>query len=228
MDKKFIVPAEIEATSMATQIAYAHGLSALKAKFFKVPENNGTPDDPDQILIGQTSNYLINTLVYDTVTFMGNNQDGSLSYYDLNLKQVITVPKFQIPVALCSVTNNIEVVKSKIAGRSGTIKQFINTGDYDVTIRGVFTTGVADKFPYEAMQNLQKITNCTTEVKVASNFLQIFGINYLVIESATFEQMPDKGRDEMPFTLQCVSETPFAIKVLTQGQTTSNPFGNTV
>lgn len=229
MNNNLLVTAPpIEVASLSSSIIKAHGLNALKTKFFKVPDSIGEPDAPDKILPDQNSNYLINNFVFDSVTFMGNNADGSLSYYDLNLQQVITVPKLQLPIALCNVTKNMEIVKSKIAGRNGTVKQYINTGDYDIVIKGLFTTGVSDKFPLEALNHLQLITNSTTEVKVASNFLQCFGINYLVFETCNFEQQDNKGRDELPFTLNCVSETPFSIKVITQGSTTSNPFGNTV
>jgi hypothetical protein len=77
-------------------------------------------------------------------------------------------------------------------------------------------------FPKKAMQQLQAITSCTTEVKVQSNFLSIFGINYLVFEKCDFEQEDEKGRDEQAFTLNCISEIPFTINVNQQGTNTSN------
>jgi hypothetical protein len=227
-EKNFIVPAIVETTSLSAQIVAAHGLAAFKTKLFKVPQSLGVPDGRDNILNGQESNYLLSELVFDTVTFMGNNSDGSLSYYDLSTQQVVTIPKMQLPIALCSVTKNIKIVKSDIAGRNGTVKQYINTGDYDVTIKGIFTTGVSDKYPESAMLHLNKITNASVAIKVASNFLHMFGITYLVFERCDFEQMEDAGRDEQKFTLQCVSDIPFLLKTTQQGGTTSNNFGNTV
>lgn len=225
--KDFIVPIAVETTSMSSQIVAAHGLNALKTKMFKMPDNIGQPDDRDNILTGQQSNYLLSDFVFDTITFMGNNKDGSLSYFDLTTQKTITVPKMQLPIALCTVTNNTIIVKSQIAGRNGTIKQYINSGDYDVTIKGIFTTGVSEKYPLEAMQQLQKFVNASCEIKVASNYLSLFGINYLVFERSEFEQMEDAGRDEQKFTLNCISEIPFVIQTTQFGGTTSNGFGAT-
>ncbi|HTA62710.1 MAG TPA: DUF6046 domain-containing protein [Bacteroidia bacterium] len=208
---KFILSQAPQGQLFSSKIAAAHNLKALTAKFFKAPLT-GLPDLPDKITTIEP-NFLINALVYDSVTFMGNGADGALSYFDENKGQTITVPKMQIPIALCTVTKNIKVVTTDIAGRNGTIKQYINTGDYEIVIRGIFTTGVSDKYPTEAMKHLQQITNATSEVKVVSEFLHLFDINYLVFTKCEFEQGEDEGRDMQKFTLSCMSETPFTIKV---------------
>lgn len=216
--KQFILSQIPQSQLFSSRISAAHNLGALKAKFFKAPPS-GLPDAPDVITTIEP-NFLINTLVYDSVTFMGID-GGDIKYFDENKGQTITTQKMQLPIALCTVTKNIKVVATDIAGRNGSIKQYINTGDYEVVIRGVFTTGVSDKYPTDAMQHLQKITNATSEVKVVSEFLQIFGISYLVFTKCEFEQGDTEGRDEQKFTLTCLSETPFTIKVTQQGTTTS-------
>lgn len=217
-----------EALNLSKVIVQTRGMNALKTKFFTVPESTGQADKPDIVQPGQVSAYLLNSLVFDTVTFMGNNPDGSISYFDLTTQAVVNVPKMQLPIALCEVTKVNNVVKSNVAGRNGSVKQYISTGDYQVTIRSAFTTGIADKYPAEAMRQLQKITSSTTEVKVASNFLNLFGIQYLVFDECRFIQDEKNGRDVQNFDLMCTSEQPFTLKVL-DGQTTSNdPFGNTI
>lgn len=225
MLNRFLVPIAVETASLAYQIAIAHGMNAIRPLMFNVPENAQSvynADAGDDIDPSQVANFLLGNLVYDTVTFMGNNADGSLSYYDLTSQQVVTVAKMQIPIAMCNVTKNIKVVETDVAGRNGSIKQYINIGDYSVSIKGIFTTGTSDKYPIEAMKALQAITNATTEVKVVSNFLNIFGINYLVFKECNFEQMDNTGRDEQRFSLTCVSEIPFTINVNQNGGTTSN------
>jgi len=234
--KNFIVSQVQQAQLQSARIAAAHGLNAFKTKFFTVPDSIGAADDEDALdglpsasssndsntRIGNSTKttYLLNSLVYDTVTFMGSG-NGDITYYDLASGQPKTAPKMQIPIALCTVTKNIKVVATEIAGRNGSVKQYINTGDYDVVIRGIFTTGVSDKYPTSAMKDLQKITDASSEVKVASTFLQLFGINYLVFTKCEFDQADDEGRDIQKFTLTCISETPFAIDAQ-QGSTTSN------
>jgi hypothetical protein len=222
MSKNFILSQVPQSQLFSSRIAAAHNLKSLTAKFFKAPLTD-FPDEPDVITTTEP-NLLINALVYDSVTFMGNGTDGALTYFDENTGQAIPVPKMQIPIALCSVTKNIKVVATDIAGRNGTIKQYINQGDYEVVIKGIFTTGAAEKYPADAMKHLQSITNASSEVKVVSEFLHLFGIYYLVFTKCEFEQMEDTGRDEQKFTLTCLSDTAFAIKVTQLDATTSNSF----
>jgi len=216
-----IVPVAVLAGSTAAQIVISHSLQNLRRSFFKVPDKLGINDEADIILDGQTSNYLFSKQVFDTVTFCGAG-GGDLSYFDLTTQQVVTVPKMQLPIAIISVRKINRIVKSDIAGRNGSVKQYIALQDYDITIKGLFNTGIIDTFPKAAMKQLQSITSCTTEVKVQSNFLSLFGINYIVFEECEFNQEEDKGRDEQSFTLNCVSDTPFVIKVNNQGASTSN------
>jgi hypothetical protein len=227
MDKNYIVPITVEAGSQAFQISQSFGLNALKQKMFKLPDVQEA-DGPDELIKSVKAVDLIGSLVYDTVIFGGNNSDGSLTYFDLQTQQSITIKKFQLPIALCVVNKMAAIVKSNVAGANGSIKQYINLGDYEVQIRGIFTTGIADKYPYDAMRALQKITSATCEVKVWSNYLSIFGINYLVFESCNFEQMENTGRDEQRFTLNAVSEIPYTIKVQQNTTTSINDFNGTV
>lgn len=230
--RKFILSQVQHAKLLSSRIAAAHGLGAFKTKFYTIPDDLGLADEADILGSGLgagklvETTYLLNSQVYDTVTFTGSD-GGDIKYYDTNSGQVIPVPKMQIPIALCTVTKNITIAKSDIAGRNGTIKQYINTGDYEVVIKGIFTTGVSDKYPENAMKHLQRITNASSEVKVASKFLQLFDISYLVFTKCEFDQAEADGRDIQKFTLTCLSETPFAIKVTQQqgfGETTSSPF----
>ena len=221
-----IKPAIVEAGSTAAQILVFRGLQNLRQSFYQVSDPIGQSDSPDLILSSQQSNYLLNKNVFDTVTLCGNGANGDLSYYDLTTQQIVTVPKMQIPIALINVSKKNIIVKTKVAGRNGTVKQYISLDDYDISINGVFTTGIIDTFPKAAMKQLQAITSCTTEVKVYSNYLSIFGISYLVFETCEFPQNEDTGRDEQHFTLNCISETSYTINANQQGGTNTTIFNN--
>lgn len=194
----------------AKLIIKSAGLNLLKEKFYTFQtEPFAKPD----------ATSLLGTPVFDTLTFYGNGADGQISYYDMAKQRTINIPKMTLEIALCTVTKNIMVVKTPIAGRNGTVKQYINLGDYDVQIRGVFTSQTPDSRPDLLIRQLHDITNSTAEVNVASNFLNLFGIQSLVFERCEFP-MEEGGRDVLNFTLDCVSETPFAIKVRTNQTTT--------
>lgn len=188
------------------------GLNLLKEKFYTF-QKEAFADKPD-------ATSLLGNPVFDTVTFYGNGTDGQITYYDMANQKTITISKLRLDIAMLTVTKNVVVVKTPIAGRNGTVKQYINLGDYDVVINGIFTSEISDTRPDLLIRQLHDITNSTAEVNVASNFLNLFGIQSLVFERAEFP-MNEDGRDVQHFELTCVSETPFAIKVQTN-QTTSS------
>ena len=198
----------------AEQILQTYGLNALKQTFL----NLGTPpqqDEPDA-----HSNYL-GTPIFDTVTLFGNEPNGDIKYYDLTLQKTVTVPKMTLDIALVTCTKVVSIVKTNVVGANGTVRQYINLGDYNVEIRGTFTSGVPDTMPMELIRQLHKITSATTEVNIASNLLTLFGVTCIVFEGEQTFAQDEASRDVQKFTLNAISETPFTIKVTQQGNTTS-------
>ena len=201
--------------SQSEQILQTYGLTALQRTFL----NLGTPskqDEPDS-----HSNYL-GTPIFDTLTLFGNDTDGAISYYDLTLQKKVTVPKMVIDIALVTCTKNIQVVKTNVVGAKGTVKQYINLGDYNVEIKGVFTSAIPDTMPMELIRQLHKITSATTEINIASNLLTLFGVTCIVFDGDQIFGQDEGSRDVQKFTLNAISETPFTIKVTQQGNTSSN------
>lgn len=196
------------------QILHTYGLSALKTTFY----NFGEPD-AKELPDGYSS---IGTPIFDTITFYGNGSNGDISYYDLTLQKTVTVPKMTIDIALITVNKNINVSKTNVIGANYSVKQYINLGDYDIEIKGIFTSGLADTVPSDQIKQLHRITSATCEINVASSFLSLFDITCIVFEGQqTFEQA-ESQRDVQKFSLHCINETPFAIKVTQQGSLTSN------
>lgn len=197
----------------AKLIIKSAGLNFIKEKFYTFQK--------EPFLDKEDATSLLGTPVFDTLTFYGNGTDGQITYYDIANQKTITISKLRLDIALVTVTKNIMVVKTPIAGRNGTVKQYINLGDYDVQINGVFSSQIPDTRPDLLIRQLHDITNSTAEVNVASNFLNLFGIQSLVFERCEFPMNQD-GRDVQHFTLDTISETPFSIKVQTNETSTTN------
>lgn len=203
-----------EVRSQARQTLQAFGLNALKQKFLQF-DSPAEQDEPDKYS-------LLGTPVFDTVTFYGNGNNGDISYYDITLQKTVTVPKFTIDIALITVTEYINVVKTNVAGANGTVKQYINIGDYQIEIKGIFTSEIPDTRPSDLIRQLHKITRSTCEVNIACEFLNLFSVNCIVFDGEQRFSMEESSRDVQKFELNCISETPFPVKVTQQGSTTSS------
>jgi hypothetical protein len=208
------------AASQAIQILHSHGLNALKRTFI----NFGTPatqDEPD-------AHSHLGTPIFDTVTLYGNGNNGDITYYDLTLQKEVSVPKMTIDIALVTCTKVVNIVKTNVVGANGTVKQYINLGDYNIEIKGTFTSEIADTMPMDLIRQLHKITSATTEINIASNLLTLFGVTCIVFEGEQVFAQDESQRDVQKFTLNAISEHPFVIRVTSQGNTTSNASSKSV
>lgn len=173
------------------------GLQAIKPKLYQVPE--GSPEEREAVATS-----LLGTLVYSNLVF----EPGA---YQLAGEE-IRYDGLTINAVLFQVSQEKNVVKTAIQGRSGTIKEYISDGDYQVQIYGTLASPYPDIYPEEDMQTLLKICKAPKAIGVVSEFLQLFEIDDLVIESYTFNQK--QGYENIQnFALRCVSDEPVELQL---------------
>ena len=213
MNKAFIMPLN-ELKNGTKQIILGAGLSLLKPKFFNVDvttaanENTGIDEWDKKSLLG--------TPIYDIVTF------ASHSYVD-ELGQTINNAKFDLDIALIEVNKPRNIVRTVIAGRSGTIKEYMSDGDYEISISGTLTNTLAFSTPDAAIRAFDEITKTPQELKVESNFLNYFNVFNIVILNSKVKQR-EGARNIVEYELTCISDTPFEIRSEdeTRGNTTQS------
>lgn len=105
--------------------------------------------------------------------------------------------------------NNI--VKTKIQGRNGTDKEYISRDDYVVRIRGAISNTFGREYPKEAVAQLNEVCQRGRNLDVVSEYLQIFKINSVVVERASFKQQ--EGRVNIQtFDIECLSDEPLYLR----------------
>ncbi len=107
----------------------------------------------------------------------------------------------------------INVVKTKIihsqqlVGVTGSIKELIQDGDYNIDITGNLIIDNRYAFPVEEMKLLNKILSKNESIDVVSVYLnEIFDITKLVFLRGIFDQRQMKLFNVMPFTLHFQSD----------------------
>lgn len=77
--------------------------------------------------------------------------------------------------------------------RRGTVKEYICTEDYALTIKGVCVNEILDRrdeYPAEQVQELQKMFEINDSLEVVNNpFLELFGIRNIVLKDIQWEEM---------------------------------------
>ena len=86
-----------------------------------------------------------------------------------------------------SMQKNIDTVA--VNGLDGTIKTYLNDGDFDLRIRGMVTMDNQADYPLDDVKTLAALLKIRKSLKVTCEYLLIFGIYELAIMDYSFPQM---------------------------------------
>lgn len=194
----------------AAIISNAFGISQIGQAIFttKVVDTNTISDREISAQKESTDNKYLSPFslpVFDAVSFKGG------SYYDAHLvaQQYTDV---HLPMAIITIDMNKTVIKTPTVGRTfGTVKEYVNDGDFTVNIRGVIASGVQNLYPDYEVEKLFKMLMSTEPVAVYGNWFTRFGIESIVIERFSIPQ-EEAMRDIQRFEIQAVSTLPIVLE----------------
>ena len=118
--------------------------------------------------------------------------------------------------AILDVTRQRNIVTTEVAGYDyGTVKEYINNGDFNITIRGFVSTPYADKYPATDASLVNSYAGAPTQLKITSFMLnRIFGIDYIVVTSSNMFQKQGT-RNVQYFEWQCLSWFDYQVNTVT-------------
>jgi len=208
MKKSLLIPVAKELQGQAKMIAKSAGLSLLKPRFFNYDFDKAAIESEAYEPGGSVDHYdrtgMLGLPVFDTVFLV------SPAYTDNTGKSISSV-EFVLDIALIEIVSMRHIVTTEIAGRNGSVKEYISDGDADITIKGMLASEIATIAPYEQIRDLNAIATCPESIKVESNFLSYFKISSLVITKLTVKQK-EGFRNSVEYELKCISDTPFELK----------------
>lgn len=132
---------------------------------------------------------------------------GNLVYSNLILEGTL-----KINDCLLTVAQMKNVVVTPISGRNGTIKEYINKGDYEIRAQGQIVADFGNFFPTAKIREFRRICELEREVVVSSAFLNHFNITNVVIMDFVINER-FATRNSVPFDLVMLSDEPIEIKV---------------
>jgi hypothetical protein len=155
-------------------------------------------------------NKLIGNYLFDAVIFF----DNSISQYEIDktgnmkLVQISTIPDILLNACILSVSANRYINQSiPIGNEVGTIKEIMAFGEYQIKLTGHL---VNNEKPMEyatgAIRTLDQLSKAQNALNINSLFLTILGVNKVVIEKYTLDQV-EGFNGVMTFTIDMISET---------------------
>ena len=149
----------------------------------------------------------LGTPVYSNLEFRkvsGTSLDNSLNVgaQQNNNSEVM----LRIDTVLITVTGQRNITKTDIQGRDGSLKEYISNGDYIVNVKGSIVSEFPNVYPEQDVKLLIELLRLNKSLPVASKFLDMFGISYLVIDPEFTVSEQIGSRNEVPFEFNALSD----------------------
>lgn len=121
----------------------------------------------------------------------------------------ITVKRMVLPLVMLEAARTKIVVTTSIEGRNGTIKEFSNLGDYDISIKGVLV-GDDGQYPEKQVKALSDFENCPIAIDVTNDFFRYINVSKLVIKKINWKGA-EGYQNIQAFELDCISDEQVAL-----------------
>lgn len=133
--------------------------------------------------------------------------------YFMQLKLSYKDQLFVLPnEPLVSIGLTKTIVKTVTVGKykKGTVKEYINTDDYVITIKGVCVDKYDPEiYPATQVKSLMDMVEINDKLEVEENaFFELFGIRSIVIEDIQFDEMIGESGLQK-YTIKAISDTDF-------------------
>ena len=115
---------------------------------------------------------------------------------------------------IVTVGQAMNVVKTAITGRRGTVKEYIGQDDYAVTIRAILATDplAADRFAYPLpeVKRLRALVELGVALPCSGFLLDTYDIKSLVVVNVRYESLPG-FTNLQAYEIECLSDEPIEL-----------------
>lgn len=107
---------------------------------------------------------------------------------------------------LITVTQAKKIIKTEIAGKNGTVKEYIGLDDYNVQVNGIIT-GANGVHPTDEISKLKAMLDAPVPIKVSCPYLQNLGVMNLVVDTYEIGQS-EGGYSYQQFSISFIDDIP--------------------
>lgn len=183
------------------------GLQAIKTKLYQF----GEEEADTRAGVSYLGTPVFMNIQFDPGTYTDRN-GGAISYGQI-FNNTSDGEGFKIDTVLCDVAIVKQIVKTKIQGVNGSVKEYISQDDYQIKIRGALVDPSGQRYPEEQVLQLVEYCEVPESVRIYSRFLNDnFNIQYLSIENVNFPQVEGTENVQL-FEITAVSDDPIELTI---------------
>jgi len=146
---------------------------------------------------------VLGTPIYDDITFPAGN-------YDTNEGDTIDFNEVSLEAFQMFITQSKNIISTEVSGRSGTVDEYVNEGDYIITINGKVTE-FFNVMPYDQLENWRRLKDSPEPITIINKILnEILDVNYVLIRRFDVSTIPG-FINEVNLSMELKSTVPFNI-----------------
>lgn len=151
--------------------------------------------------------------IYDDLEQSGfdakNQFKGLPIYMPLLLEKVDNTDDLLLESAIIEINRTKNIVTTNVQGRDTSIKEFINNGDFQISVSGLICNHTAS-YPIGDVRTFHKFLEAKTSIGVIHEVMNLLGIYELVITDYDLPATPYPN--VQPYSFNAISEEPIELK----------------
>ncbi|MCZ2128857.1 MAG: DUF6046 domain-containing protein [Bacteroidia bacterium] len=127
-------------------------------------------------------------------------------------KKEKSLPQITMPPATLIDFSQAKVIeKTRIAGRNGTVKEYIGMDDWSIRLRGIIINEEKDEAPEETIKLIKNLKNCPVAIRILNPMCLWLDIYNVVVEDIDFPSL-EGYPGAQPYTMNLSSDEIFELK----------------
>lgn len=107
--------------------------------------------------------------------------------------------------AIAAISKRKNIVTTQLVGMDGTVKEYINDGDYGINlivgVQAVKDGKIADEYPSDGITQLRQFFDVKETIYVHSDFLELFDISKVVVQDFSVTQSTESNYQAIELSL---------------------------
>lgn len=150
----------------------------------------------------------IQPIPIDRVEIPGGINKAMISLYEgKNVFVECEIDGYQLPNSpMVSIKGMNSIVRTKLNGLKGSVKEFITEDDYLITIQGICVNELTEDYPADDVAKIRAFKESHQSLKVSGDIFKLFNIDKIAIESIDFSAK-ECQQSYAPYTITGYSDT---------------------
>lgn len=143
----------------------------------------------------------------DLTSWLGTPIFGEVVLEDENKELKIT-----LDTVLIEINQSKNIVRTEIAGRDGTVKEYVSKGDYYIVLKGGVFSRDPETYPADEISTLIQLLEKEEALNISNDFLQLFGVFSLVVSTYNMGQRPGNMSNQL-YEIRGYSDEPIELTI---------------